>query len=43
MLTESIVNILTKMKEYIKEANQYKRKTQIVRTKQERDKVKHKE
>ena len=43
MLTESIVNILIKMKEYIKEANQYKRKTQIVRTKQERDKVKHKE
>ena len=42
MLTESIVNILTKMKEYIKEANQYKRKIQIVRTKQERDKVKHK-
>lgn len=43
MLTESIVNILTKMKDYIKEANQSKRKTQIVQTKQESDTVKRKE
>ena len=43
MLTKSIVDILTKMKEYIKEANQSKRESQIVQTKQENDTVKRKE
>ena len=42
MSMESIVNILTRMKEY-KEANQSKLKIQIIRTKQESDIVKRKE
>ena len=42
MSMESIVNILTRMKEY-KEANQSKLKIQIIQTKQESDKVKRKE
>ena len=42
MSMESIVNILTRMKEY-KEANQSKLKIQIIHSKQESDKVKRKE